>query len=106
MINDCYGEAAQTTLQQGLILVDTTTQQTYNKPFSSGDAAQRINVLTKVSASADPTGKAFVDMVKKLTIQGYMNSEYYLVNVEKFNMAPGFYHGCVPVPKLAVNGSK
>ncbi|AKD56303.1 gluconate 2-dehydrogenase subunit 3 family protein [Spirosoma radiotolerans] len=106
MINDCYGEAAQTTLQQGLALVDSTAQQTYNKPFSNGDAAQRMDVLTKVSASTDPTGKAFVDMVKKLTIQGYMNSEYYLVNVEKFNMAPGFYHGCVPVSKLAVNGSK
>ncbi|GAB3786056.1 hypothetical protein GCM10028818_48800 [Spirosoma horti] len=106
MINDCYGEQAQTTLQQGLALTDSTAQQAYNKPFSAGDATQRMDVLTKVSASADPTGKAFVDMIKKLTIQGYMNSEYYLVNVEKFNMAPGFYHGCVPVSKLAVNGSK
>ena len=106
MINDCYDEAAQKTLQQGLTLTDTTAQQTYNKSFSDGDTTQRMEVLTRLSTSTDPTGKAFVDLVKRLTIQGYMNSEYYLVNVEKFNMAPGFYHGCVPVSKLAVNGGK
>lgn len=106
MVDDCYDENAQKTLQQGLVLADTTSQQTYNKPFSNGDATQRLNVLTNLSTSADPTGKDFVDLVKRLTIQGYMNSEYYLVNVAKFNMAPGFYHGCVPVSKLAVTGSR
>ncbi|MCK8490555.1 gluconate 2-dehydrogenase subunit 3 family protein [Spirosoma sp. RP8] len=105
MVKDCYGEPAQATLQKGIALLEETAQQTYSKPFSEGDAAQRMDLLAKLSALTDPAGQAFVSMVKKLTIQGYMNSEYYLVNVEKFNMAPGFYHGCVPVPKLAVNGT-
>ncbi|WP_080241322.1 gluconate 2-dehydrogenase subunit 3 family protein [Spirosoma rigui] len=106
MIRDCYGEPAQKTLQQGLALTDATAQQAYTKPFASCDTPQRLDVLTKLNASTDPAGKAFVDMMKRLTIQGYVNSEYYLVNVEKFNMAPGFYHGCVPVSKLAVNAGK
>ncbi len=106
MINDCYGESAQTTLQQGLGLTEDTAKQTYAKSYMNCDVPQRLDVLTRLSASADPAGKAFVDLIKRLTIQGYMNSEYYLVNVEKFNMAPGFYHGCVPVSKLAVSVSK
>lgn len=106
MIKDCYGEPAPTVLAQGLILADSTAQQTYTKAFTDCDAPQRMDVLSKMATSTDPTGKPFVDMIKKLTIQGYMNSEYYLVNVEKFTMAPGFYHGCVPVPKLAVDGSR
>ncbi|GAB4045362.1 gluconate 2-dehydrogenase subunit 3 family protein [Spirosoma litoris] len=106
MIADCYGEPAQTLLKQGLPLADSTAQQTYAKPFTGCDVPQRLDVLAKMTASTDTSGKAFVDMIKQLTIQGYMNSEYYLVNVEKFNMAPGFYHGCVPVPKLAVQGGR
>jgi Gluconate 2-dehydrogenase subunit 3 len=106
MIRDCYGEAARTTLQQGLILTEATAQQTYTKAFAESDAAQRMDVLSKMTASMDPAGKPFVDLIKRLTIQGYTNSEYYLVNIQKFNMAPGFYHGCVPVQKLVVNGAK
>jgi hypothetical protein len=106
MINDCYGEQAQTTLKQGLALTDATAQQAYSKSFADCDTAQRKDVLTRMGASTDPVGKQFVNMIKRLTIQGYTNSEYYMVNVQKFNMAPGFYHGCVPVQKLAVNGSK
>ncbi|WP_080056148.1 gluconate 2-dehydrogenase subunit 3 family protein [Spirosoma aerolatum] len=106
MIRDCYAPAAQTTLQQGLALVDTTAQQAYTKPFIDCDPTQRVAVLTQLAAATDPAGKAFVDMAKRLTIQGYLNSEYYLVNVEKFNMAPGFYHGCVPVQKTVENASR
>ncbi|GAB4018563.1 hypothetical protein GCM10028808_53540 [Spirosoma migulaei] len=106
MIRDCLGEPAQLLLTQGLTQADSLAQQTYTKAFTDCDAPQRMDVLSKMAISTDPTGKPFIDMIKKLTIQGYMNSEYYLVNVEKFTMAPGFYHGCVPVPKLAADGSR
>lgn len=106
MIRDCYGETAQTALQQGLALTESTAQQLYSRPMASCTVPERIAVLTQVSSSTDQVGKAFVDLIKRLTIQGYTNSEYYLVNVEKYTMAPGYYHGCVPVPKLAVKDSK
>jgi hypothetical protein len=106
MIKDCYGEVAQTTLQQGLALTETTAQQTYSKAFADCDATQRKDVLSKLTASTDPAGKPFVEMIKRLTVQGYTSSEYYMVNVQKFNMAPGYYHGCVPVEKLTAAGGR
>lgn len=106
MIRDCYGPTAQTTLQQGLALTESTAQQAFGKAFAACDAAQRKDVLGKLTSSADPVGKPFVDMIKRYTIQGYTNSEFYLVNVRKFNMAPGFYHGCVPVDKLTAAGGR
>ena len=104
MIQDCYGPTAQATLQQGLTLTEATAQQTAGKSFAACDAPQRMAVLTTLTT--DPAGKAFVDMVKGLTVWGYTNSEYYLVNVKKYVMAPGYYHGCVPVPKDAVSGGR
>jgi Gluconate 2-dehydrogenase subunit 3 len=106
MIRDCYGEPAQTTLKQGLTLTETTAKQLYDKPFAACNPAQRKDILAGLAVSPDPVAKSFVDLIKRLTIQGYTSSEYYMVNVQKFNMAPGYYHGCVPVEKLAATGGR
>ena len=103
MITDCYGPQATTTLKQGLALTETTAQQTFGKAFADCDAAQRKEVLLKLVAASDPTGKPFVEMIRRLTIQGYTNSEQYLVNVQHYTMAPGYYHGCVPVTLVAAD---
>ncbi|PSR52419.1 hypothetical protein AHMF7605_02210 [Adhaeribacter arboris] len=97
MIQDCFGEEAQTLLEQGLLKTDQLANIAYNKPFVSCDTAQRMELLTHLQTSDDPAGKQFVDMVKNLTMRGYLNSEYVLVNINHYNIAPGFYHGCVPI---------
>lgn len=98
MINDCYGEAAQKNLQQGLAKTDELAKQINSKSFVECDAQQRKDTILQLS-KADEASKKFVEMIKNLTIRGYTNSEYYMVNVQKYVMAPGFYHGCVPVKK-------
>ena len=97
MINDCYGEAQQKTFKDGLKKTEELAQQTYQKSFVVLDASQRKDLINKMLDSSDSTSKQFANMIKGLTIRGYTNSEFYMVNVLKFNMAPGFYHGCVPV---------
>lgn len=99
MINDCYGEMAQNTLKQGFLLVNELSQEVNNKPFMENNVQQKTDIMLKMGTSTNPTAKQFAEMVKRLTIQGYTNSEYYMVNQLKFNMAPGFYHGCVPIAK-------
>lgn len=106
MIQDCYGPPAQETLQRGLALTEATAQKTAGKPFAVCDTPTRLAILNALTTDSDPVGKAFVDLTKRLTIQGYTNSEYYLTNVKKYVMAPGYYHGCVEVPEVAVNGSR
>jgi hypothetical protein len=97
MIQDCYGEAAQNNLKQGLVAVDQVATGAFEKPFISLDATQRTAVLTHLQQSDDPVTKGFISLVKNLTIQGYLNSEYVLLNIMDYKMAPGFYHGCVPL---------
>ncbi|MBB3836780.1 hypothetical protein FHS57_000762 [Runella defluvii] len=97
MINDCYGENAQKNLKKGLADTNSAAQQAYSKSFAACDGKQRLELLKKLADNADT--KPFVSMIKNLTIQGYQNSEYVMVNIQKYNMAPGFYHGCVPVKK-------
>ena len=97
MINDCYDQPAQDLLKQGLVKTDALAQQTYSKPFVACDASQRTDLLRQMNTATEPDTQQFANLVKGLTIRGYTNSEYYLVNVRKYVMAPGFYHGCVDV---------
>lgn len=106
MVRDCFDKPTQDTLQQGLALTEKTAQQAFGQAFAACDAPRRMEVLSRLSTLTDPVGKAFVDLTKRLTIQGYSNSEYYLVNIAKFNMVPGFYHGCVPVTKVAASSGR
>jgi len=99
MINDCYGEAAQKGLKEGLMTTDIASKLAHGKVFAEIAPAQRLELLKKLANSPDAATKQFVNMIKGLTIQGYQNSEYVMVNIQKYNMAPGFYHGCVPIKK-------
>jgi hypothetical protein len=97
MINDCYDQPVQELLKLGLAKTDQLAQQGYSKPFTACDVPQRTDLLRQLSTAVEPETQQFANLVKGLTIRGYTNSEYYLVNVRKYVMAPGFYHGCVDI---------
>ena len=96
MIDDCFGEKAQNLMQQGFINTNAIAQKLYNKHFEACDKTQKMNAIIQLRDS-DENSKQFTTLVKRLTIQGYTNSEYYMTHVLKYTMAPGFYHGCVPI---------
>ncbi len=97
MVNDCYDQKAQESFKTGLAALDTFSQQIFKKPFIAGTPQQRIYILEGTELSDDPAKKAFFGMVKGLTIQGYMSSEYVMTNLTHYEMIPGRFHGCVPV---------
>ncbi|CCG99418.1 hypothetical protein FAES_1408 [Fibrella aestuarina BUZ 2] len=106
MVADCYEPKAQTTLSNGLNAADALARQTYNRPFTEADTAQRIDVLKRMEQSTDADQKAFYQLVKGLTIRGYMTSEYVMTNLTHYEMIPGRYHGCVPVPAKPISQTK
>ncbi len=99
MITDCYDKATQATFLKGLNGVDDAAQAAIGMPFLEGTVEQRLDILKLMSQSNDATQKAFMALVKNLTIRGYMTSEYVMTNHTHFEMAPARYKGCVPVKK-------
>lgn len=99
MVSDCYDTATQDTFKKGLDGVDDAAQAAIGMPFLEGDIAQRLDILRQMSQSNDATQKAFMTLIKNLTIRGYMTSEYVMTNLTHFEMAPARYKGCVPVKK-------
>ncbi|WP_229310733.1 gluconate 2-dehydrogenase subunit 3 family protein [Larkinella arboricola] len=97
IVTDCLEPSAQEGLTKGLTAVDALAQKTYSKPFTALDASQRSDLLKGMSQSTEAGQKDFFSMVKGMTIRGYMTSEYVMNNITRYQMIPGFYHGCVPV---------
>ncbi len=97
IVNDCMDKKAQNTLAKGLEMLDANAKQKYSKAFVDCDTNQRTTLLKEMETSTDETAKGFYSMVKGLTIRGYLTSEYVMTNLTNYQMAPGFYHGCVPV---------
>ncbi|MCC9134816.1 gluconate 2-dehydrogenase subunit 3 family protein [Pontibacter silvestris] len=97
MVTDCYEQEVLESFVKGLDTVEDITQNNFGKSFGECNAAQRTEILGKLERSGKDDQKEFFALVKKLTIQGYMNSEYVMTNLTNYQMIPGHYYGCVPV---------
>lgn len=97
IVKDCYDQPTQNKLSFGLVLTDAVAFSEYGNAFIHLAAAQRLDVLQKMSSSQYPDQKNFFNMIKRMTIDGYMSSEYVMTNITKYEMAPNRYLGCVPV---------
>ncbi len=97
MVKDCYDKNTQVVYAKGFDLVDKNAKNVFSKSFLECDTKQRLDILDKMSKSENSEEKNFVQLVKRLTIQGYLNSEYVMTNLKIYEYAPARYHGCVPV---------
>ena len=98
MVTDCYEPEVQQNVVRGLETTEQLAKQTYGKPFAACESAQREEVLTRMEISIDQNWSSFYKLIKELTLQGYLTSEYYLTNHTNYKMVPGHFYGCVPVP--------
>jgi hypothetical protein len=107
MIDDCYKEEEQQKFISGLKAFEEFSNKETGKSFVSSSAAEREALLTKLEAIKD--GKEdlnyFYKSVKRLTIQAYTTSKYYLTNVQVYELVPGRFHGCVPVKPSSIKAS-
>jgi hypothetical protein len=97
MVKDCFDDKAQKVFQSGLSELEHKSKQEYQLSFSAASDAQRKKLLENFSAGGNEAQKAFFNMVKNLTIQGYMSSEYVMTNLTHYELVPARYHGCVPI---------
>jgi len=99
MVKDCYDKKAQDSLAKGVDSLEALSVKNFGKPFTDASKEQKVQLLQGMEKGEDSQQKAFFGMVKNLTIQGYMSSEYVMTNLTHYEMIPARYHGCVPVKK-------
>lgn len=104
MVDDCYEVDNRTKFLEGLRQFEKTANQKFNKLFVQCTKEEKHELLREMESRKE-AGEAvnyFYNTTRSLTLQHYMTSKYYLVNVRKFEMAPGRFNGCFPVEKKSV----
>lgn len=100
MLKDCYETPVQEKFKQGLQAIEEKARQNFGSAFTACTAQQRNQVLTAMdqeSSKSREEGQSAFSLIKNLTIQGYLNSEYVMKNLLKYELIPARFNGCIPV---------
>jgi Gluconate 2-dehydrogenase subunit 3 len=99
MMDDCRSKEDQEKFLAGLAAFEKQADKISGKSFVKQSADERKAVLTEMERDKESTDDAvgFYRTMKRLTIQAYSSSEFFLTKVQVYELIPGRYHGCVPV---------
>lgn len=99
MLNDCYAPEDIEKYLTGLQLFDQKIRDQYQTGFKKLEPEQQILLFTEVSESETlpESLKYFLNTTKRLTVQHFTTSEYFMINHLDFEFVPGRFKGCVAV---------
>jgi hypothetical protein len=103
MIDDCYVPAGQDKFVKGLKDFEEFSKKKSDKPFVKCTPSQKQEILQSIESKKDiPENVAFFyNTTKRLTVQAFTESKYYLTKVQVYELVPGKFYGCVPVKKAS-----
>lgn len=97
MVADCLDKPSREVFGQGFALLDEQTKKAYNKSFVDCSPQQRMEILQQIGKDKGNAANKFYGLVKGLTIQGYLSSEYVMVNHYGYKMIPNKFEPCALV---------
>lgn len=98
MLDDCHEEAEQKAFFKGLSYFQDHTEKQFGSTFSKLATAEREQVLLAMESEETPSdAQIFFKVLKRRTIEGYLNSHYVMTNLIKWELVPGRYNGYYPV---------
>jgi hypothetical protein len=102
MVDDCFKEEEQDRFIKGLQQFNDFAKKQTGESFASADAAKRTELLKVIESKKDIPEEilSFYDTAKRLTIQRFTGSKYFLTTIRKYEMVPGRFHGCFPVSAI------
>ena len=99
MLDDCYKKEEQQKFLSGMEQFRKRAKSELDDSFADAMPSKRQKFLTQIESekTSNEDLSYFYSTAKRLTIQAYTTSEYYLTKVQVYEMIPSRYHGCVPV---------
>lgn len=103
MINDCYKKEEQDQFIAGMKAFEAKTKKQFGKTFIDCNIFEKETFLTDLESGAkdNPDIDYFYTTYKRLIIQGYTTSKYFLTKIQVYELVPGHFYGCVPVKKAS-----
>ncbi len=98
MVDDCFKKTDQEKFMAGMTAFEKQTRDKTGRSFMECDNGQKNNVIAELDKSKSQDEQSyFYHTVKRLTVQAYTSSEFFLTKVHIYKMIPGRFEGCVPL---------
>jgi len=99
MVADCYEKEAQDKFFAGFDQLNASAKVRYSLEFSDLEDVQKLELSEEIlsGTTQDELGYKFLSFVKGLTIAGYMNSQYVMENITKYEFVPTRFNGSFKV---------
>jgi Gluconate 2-dehydrogenase subunit 3 len=97
IVTDCQGKEAEEKLIANLMKFENLSKTTQGGSFASLPNDKKLAFFKSLEKSEDAEMKAFYNQMKRMTIDGYMKSEYVMTNITKYEYAPARWNACVAV---------
>ncbi len=103
MLDDLYEKDVQQNFIKGLQQLEADTKKQLDKSFINCNSDQKQKILLDIESKKGYSKEVFgfYEIMKQRTIEGYLNSEYVMTKVVKYEMIPTHkYDGYYPVKNL------
>ena len=99
MVDVCYTKENQEKYIKGMQDFESWVNKKMGKPFGKLSEAEKQSLVAELDQqkSTNDAISFFYQSTKKLTIQAYTTSEYYLTKIRGYKMIPGRFQGCIPL---------
>ncbi|WP_353124262.1 gluconate 2-dehydrogenase subunit 3 family protein [Parapedobacter pyrenivorans] len=99
MVDDCHGPEDQRAFSDGLSAFIQWSHGKLGHSFTHAAPNEQVALVEAMQTRADDDIAKFYAMFKRRAIQGYLNSQYVMTNLVKYELIPGRYNGYFPVEK-------
>jgi hypothetical protein len=99
MVDDCRAKQDQEKFMKGMANFNTFCQSSSGEDFIKCNNEKRNKIVEELASKKDETTELtyFFTTVKSLVIQSYTSSEFFLTNIQVYELIPGRYLGCVSI---------
>jgi hypothetical protein len=101
MVDDCYPSDSRDKFVKGLKGFEQLSKQKFGESFVKTSPEEKSQLLKAIENKNEINENVafFYSNMKRLTIQAFTSSQYYLTKVQVYQLVPGKFYGCVPVNK-------
>jgi len=97
----CYEKETQELIKNQLANLDKKARSDMNKSFGKASQEERESLLLTFAESGNEDEKQFFELMKSQTITGFTTVKEVMADYRGYQVAPGFFKGCVDVPSQA-----
>jgi hypothetical protein len=101
MVDDCLSPDDQKQFMRGLNQFESDAKTRFGVSFINCTQEQKTTLLQSIEKKTGiPADElSFYNSTKRLGIQSFTSSQFFLTRIHVYEMVPSRFHGCVPLSK-------